>query len=197
MTTESQINVSVISSFSSVSDKDIIKMYRSTLDQKYASVMIFRYEYLLLKIIKQWHYSKKLKVPYEEYDFEDILQTAYLGMLECFVTVSDVDAIKNVGSRIKSYVYVALDRVHKHKGREEMVENFPEDTDGDVRCMDAIDVKRLEGKCRELYYYVLHYCYTSYKIGMVMFKTRSRRNMRMMGTRQKDWFYDEIRKYIK
>jgi len=99
-----------ISSYVNVDDREIIKLYQKTKSSLYLAVIICRYEYLILKIIKQWRIINRGKEEVNESDSEDVLHTAYLGVMIGCANVKDVDAIKNVGSRIKASIYNELDK---------------------------------------------------------------------------------------
>ena len=167
----SSVSVLVLSQYSKYSDKDIIKLYRKTRDSIYISVMLCRYEPLLLKIISQWHTRHMSSIYLERSDLDDVREYAYLGMIVCFDRVRDVDSIKNVGSRIKSYVYYILDKHYRYR-RYEMTVDVP------LASGSVSSLPRTKVPMSLFHYLKYYYKYNYYKLAMLYTGSITRKSMR-------------------
>lgn len=118
-----EITLEQIQQYKSWTDIQLVNAYRKEYREfegrdcsLYASVFFYRYEKLILKIISQWNRFKRRKHVYvTRSDLTDTLQTAYLGVLESFIRIRNVDTVNNFGSRIKAYIYYFLNQEYKHR----------------------------------------------------------------------------------
>ena len=143
--------VSVISSYSSVSDIEIIKRYKKTRDPMCASIMLFRYEPAMLSAITKWHSRYKRITPVTDYDQSDIMQTAYQAALECLLAIKDPDRLKSAGSRIMSAVRDTLEKTYGHRKYEtsvDIIEHLIQDTH-EPEPQESININMIKKKLPE------------------------------------------------
>jgi len=186
--------ISDLSQYNEVSDIEIIKRYRKERHSVYISVMLMRYEPLVLKVIQQWNRRNNWWACLTMSDYKDTLHCAYLGMILAFDRVKDVDSIKNVGSRIKSYVYYVLRQHYKHRRHEMPVEGIADrvvapyhDFDSGILNGAPLGIGRIM--------YLYHYDY--YKMALMMFGARSKKYMKTKFQRAKCKMRESVREYLR
>jgi len=188
--------VSRISSYSTYSDIEIIKLFRQTRDPDYVSIMIYRYDRLILKIISQWRYNHRYSIRLNPSDLKDSLHTAYEAVIYCFLRVSNPSTIKNVGSRIKKYIYNALNRLYKYR-----VTEFPVDPEYmhyhaqpyTVEHTDTIPYRLLTPEDTLFCYYAYYQNYSNYKLGLLLTSAKTRKYMSTAVPRVRQKTLDRIK----
>ena len=182
--------LSVLSKYNDYSDKEIIKMYREERNSIYISVMLVRYEPLLLKIIQQWHIRNSSSIYVSRSDLDDMLHNAYYGMILCFDRVRNVDSINNVGSRIKSYIYYVLNQYYNHRRNEICTDSVPTVSYSKIDDIIISDIDIMSEFHRLIYYYEYDY----YKLGLMIVGSRSRKSMKAKVYKRKSMHMRNTRK---
>ncbi len=167
--------LSDVAAFASVDDRQIVKLYQADPKPVYVSVLIFRYERLMYKIISQWHSINRNRIFMSESDLMDVRHYAYLALMLFMRNTRCPDTIKNVGSRIKAYIYYVLNMQYRHRRYESSVDGMTRSGHDDPGIMDEDEI--FDKNANVHIYLMLKYNYTYYKLSMMLFGSKSRKAM--------------------
>jgi hypothetical protein len=177
------ITIQDIYPYDSVDDREIIARYQSDPKEIYIAVLLFRYEFLIYKVISQWH-TRNQHIEFNDSDYLDMRHVGYHALSYMMSRVGDPHSIKNVSSRIKQYVVNAINREYKHRRYETVfdTELHPANSTavGDIendllkREIDPAEILR----SNFFLYLVYHYNYDYYKLGLMFYAADSRKALK-------------------
>lgn len=160
--------------YEGLADRELMLEYRITRDSEAITVMIKRYRNLMLKIIGQWHSKCERRIYMTPSDMNDTVQCANLGLMLMMNNVVDIQAIKNVGSRLKGYIEYVLNTTFGYRKYE-----IPAGGNNEVRNR-RIEVVYDEPAIpynRRVHIFI-GYSYDYYKLGLMMSGSKTRKSMK-------------------
>ena len=168
-------------------DKFLLKLYRST---RFATAMLAflsRHERLIIKIAFQWLRWNRHIIKYMDV-YDEIIHAAYFAVIESVWRIHDIDSIKNIGSRMHSYIYNELNRVFKYKRYETGDLNTGVYYHSNMRykgrsdVSDTVDILPVLGTPA---FYVYYYGYNIFKVAIMFCNSRSNKYMSLWYHRNK------------